>query len=92
MNYCDNRIVEDYNILEERKIDKINHYPDNFTIQYLYARSYFKYAVSDELAEANKYYTGQLKKFWTNYALFEKRFDRDGIKSFGRNSNCVKYY
>ena len=56
-DYCDNRIVEDYNLLEERKIDKINHVPDNLTIQYLYARSYFKYAVSDELAEANKYYT-----------------------------------
>ena len=72
ITYCDERTLEDYKNLELQKIDKTNYQPNNFTIQYLYARSYFKYAVSDELAEANKYYTGQLKKFWTNYALFEK--------------------
>ncbi len=72
ITYCDERTLEDYKNLEIQKIDKTNYQPGSFTIQYLYARSYFNYGMSDELDEANKYYIGQLKKFWTKYALYEK--------------------
>jgi len=64
--------VEDYNLLEENKTDKTNHIPDNITIQYLYARSYFNSTLGEDNEEAFKYYIGQIKKFWTKYDIYQK--------------------
>jgi len=72
VDYCDKRIVEDYNLLEENKTDKTNHIPDNITIQYLYARSYFNSTLGEDNEVAFKYYIGQIKKFWPKYDIYQK--------------------
>lgn len=75
LDYCNNRILEDYENLEKNKIDKAEHIPSNITIQYLYASSYFlntRVGLSAKQEDARKYYLGQAKKFWTSYSLYEK--------------------
>ena len=73
--YCDNRMYEDYKDLDRYKIDKATYQPSSLIVQYLYARSYFssdKISMSNDYVEAKNYFSGQLKKFWTKYSLFEK--------------------
>lgn len=73
--YCDNRMYEDYKDIQKTITDKSTYQPSSILVQYLYARSYFtadKISMSNEQVEAKNYFTGQLKKFWTKYSLFEK--------------------
>ena len=73
IRYCDARMLEDYKLLQKDSINKKNYYPSNLTIQYLYARSYFKeWKAENDIEEARKYYTEQIKQFWNKYSLFEK--------------------
>lgn len=73
--YCDNRMYEDYKDIQKTISDKSTYQPSSIIVQYLYARSYFnpdKISMSTDYVEAKNYFTGQVKKFWTKYSLFEK--------------------
>ncbi|MBC8172421.1 MAG: hypothetical protein H7X71_00830, partial [Chitinophagales bacterium] len=73
VQYLDARMYEDFLDLEKYKTDKEKYRPDNLIIQYLYARSYFKDVdMNQEIKNASQYYTGQVKKYWLDYGLYEK--------------------
>ncbi|MES2591160.1 MAG: alpha-2-macroglobulin family protein [Bacteroidota bacterium] len=99
--YLDNRIREDYEWI--LKYDKA-HMDDNHlsyeSIQYLYARSYFKdISINNRNQEAFDYFKGQAKKYWLKngrymqgmIALALNRYDdkvtpKDILKSLKENS------
>ena len=75
IQYCNARMLEDYNNLIKYKVDLEKHVPSNLTLQYLYGASYFdnnKLNLNIEQQKAADYYRGQIKKFWTSYSLYEK--------------------
>lgn len=73
LQYMDARMYEDYLDLDKYKTDKEKYVPSNYIIQYLYARSYFSDVdMGNEMQAAKKYYTGQVKKYWLQYSLYEK--------------------
>ncbi len=88
ITYLDGQLVEDYKHLqkyytpEQMKKKHIG----NTQIQYLYARSYFKFNMNKATQEAYDYYLGQAKEFWlTNNlqteamtALFLERIEPNG--------------
>ncbi|MEZ5013549.1 MAG: alpha-2-macroglobulin family protein [Chitinophagales bacterium] len=71
--FCDEKMKEDYKWLEKNNVDKKTYVPGNITVQYLYARSYFKeYALDLKYKEAYDYYLGRIKSEWKKYGLYEQ--------------------
>ncbi|MBL6448500.1 carboxypeptidase-like regulatory domain-containing protein [Fulvivirga sp. 29W222] len=75
--YMDSEIIKDYKRLiedshkQEKGFMKKNH-TGNLQVQYLYARSFYDYAKSEELQPVYQYYLNQSAEYWTDYDLMIK--------------------
>lgn len=73
--YCSREMYMTYINLEKYKIDKSTYVPDNTTLQYLYAASYYP-DYTDALTPGQKtakdYFMSQAEKHWTKYDLYQK--------------------
>jgi uncharacterized protein YfaS (alpha-2-macroglobulin family) len=70
IHYADNRLNEWYAELTKVKTDLSAYQPGYREIQYLYMRSYFSDVEMDDMTQtSSRYFTGQIKKYWTAYDL-----------------------
>lgn len=88
VGFLDKEVLKDYKYLQKHytqaEMDKMS--VGSQKIQYLYARSYFKFNMNKEIKEAHDYYLEQTKKHWlTNnlqteamIALLLERYEPDG--------------
>jgi uncharacterized protein YfaS (alpha-2-macroglobulin family) len=77
VQYCDARIVEEYNELEkEVKKGRTKWESDhlsNMAIHYMYMRSFFlKVPVSAEVKKVQDYYRSQMEKYWLKRGIYEQ--------------------
>lgn len=78
VNFIDNKLLENYQALEERVNEGQTKWEDNhlspIVIHYLYARSYFldRIQLSENVQKAYNYYLGQCDQFWLQQGLYQQ--------------------
>jgi len=72
--YLDRKVVEDYNWAKTHDKDfKEKQHINQTTVQYLYARSYFKdIPMNKELKEAFDYYQDQAETYWLKFNIYSQ--------------------
>lgn len=85
--YLDARMQEDYDWLVKHKVDMDEDHLDYNTIQYLYARSYFKdIDLPNRYKKAFDYFIGQAKKYWLEKGFYMQGMIALGLHRFGHEA------
>ncbi len=75
VNWLDNDVDNDYKLLLKRttKEERMNYTPDHSTVQYLYARSFFKrWPINGTTSTAVDFYKSRLAVTWLSFGLQEQ--------------------
>ncbi len=74
IEYTDKKMFERYTYIKDlykkKKLEK--YLPSPLIINYLYTRTFYKKPLQNKYAEAYTFFYNQLKKYWTQYSIYEQ--------------------